>query len=330
MILILSYPRDSHVPFIVRKLDRLRAPYLWFDPANFPADAEMRIEYERDGLRRRLLVHQGQQIELDTVKSVWYRRPGRSRVGAQFADAKYHDGLVEHCDVFCAGLWQSLDCLWLPGKPEADRAAENKIVQLQLAARLGFHIPRTLVANSPDSFLDFFEACHGQLIAKPVGQGKGFWLFTDVIRRRMVKGYGMMRHGPVILQEYVPKRLELRITVVGRQVFAAQIDSQAAPHTTVDWRHYGPGYEKTWAKHSLPSDIERLCLEIVEAMGLCFGAIDMIVTPQGEYVFLEINSNGQWLFVEGLTGLPIGDAITAMLLRGAATSAKVPEYASSV
>jgi len=55
-------------------------------------------------------------------------------------------------------------------------------------------------------------------------------------------------------------------------------------------------------------------VELVARLGLRFGAIDIIVTPDDRYVFLEINPNGQWLWIEEETGLPIRDAICTELM----------------
>jgi glutathione synthase/RimK-type ligase-like ATP-grasp enzyme len=116
----------------------------------------------------------------------------------------------------------------------------------------------------------------------------------------------------VIFQQYVPKRVELRVTVVGRRVFAAEIDSQASRSTRHDWRHYDdPNVQ--YRIHTLPPEMARACVRLVEALGLSFGAIDLIQTPEGKYVFLEINPNGQWGWIEDLTGLPISDAIADWL-----------------
>jgi glutathione synthase/RimK-type ligase-like ATP-grasp enzyme len=54
----------------------------------------------------------------------------------------------------------------------------------------------------------------------------------------------------------------------------------------------------------------------VERLGLCYGAIDMVLTPDGRYVFLEINPNGQYLWIEEAAGLPISDAICDLLMSG--------------
>ena len=35
------------------------------------------------------------------------------------------------------------------------------------------------------------------------------------------------------------------------------------------------------------------------SLGLKFGCFDFIVTPDGEYVFLEVNEAGQFLWIEG-------------------------------
>src|SRR6185312_12158775 len=105
---------------------------------------------------------------------------------------------------------------------------------------------------------------------------------------------------------------ELRITVVGRQVFAAEIHSQHSNHTRHDWRRYDR-YATPYFRHELPGALQRRCIALVERMGLCYGAIDMVLTPDGRYVFLEINPNGQYLWIEQATGLPISDAICDLL-----------------
>lgn len=97
------------------------------------------------------------------------------------------------------------------------------------------------------------------------------------------------------VQEYIEKAFELRVTVVGNRIFACRIDSQLQQDDTgkIDWRQ---GYGT-----------------YLRRMGLNFGCFDFIVTPSGEYVFLECNPNGQWLWVELETGLPISEAIARWL-----------------
>jgi glutathione synthase/RimK-type ligase-like ATP-grasp enzyme len=109
----------------------------------------------------------------------------------------------------------------------------------------------------------------------------------------------------------------LRVTVVGSAVFAAEIHSQFTQHTRFDWRRYDH-FETPHRIHALPTEIAQQCVSLVRQLGLCYGAIDLVLTPEGRHVFLEINPNGQYLWIEHATGLPISDAVCDLLLAGAA------------
>ena len=137
--------------------------------------------------------------------------------------------------------------------------------------------------------------------------------YTEIVSRRDVGYTDSVRYVPVLFQAYVPKRVELRVTVVGQQVFAAEIHSQASHRTRHDWRRYD-FFKTIYLPHELPREVERRCLQLVERLGLCYGAIDMILTPDNHYVFLEINPNGQYLWIENETGLAISDALCDLLI----------------
>ena len=100
---------------------------------------------------------------------------------------------------------------------------------------------------------------------------------------------------------------------MGERVFAAEIASQSSARTRHDWRHYDVD-STPHTVHQLPPAIERACITLVRSLGLVYGAIDFVLTPDGEYVFLEINPNGQYLWIEHLTGLPITAAIVDHLM----------------
>ncbi|HEU5378468.1 MAG TPA: hypothetical protein VFV38_23845 [Ktedonobacteraceae bacterium] len=114
-----------------------------------------------------------------------------------------------------------------------------------------------------------------------------------------------------LFQEEIPKELELRITVIGKRVFAAEIFSQQSPRTQVDFRqayadlHYGI--------HTLPPTIHNQCLALTKALGLTFAAIDMVLTPDHRYVFLELNCSGQWAWIGQATGLPLCETLVDVL-----------------
>lgn len=119
---------------------------------------------------------------------------------------------------------------------------------------------------------------------------------------------------PVILQPRLHKRCDLRITVVGKTVFPVAIWSQQHAETSVDWRAWDLAkVDLTHSKFGLPPRVSDRCLALNKALNLRFSCIDMVLTTDGEFYFLEVNPNGQWAWIEDMVGPPIRDAIIDLL-----------------
>jgi hypothetical protein len=320
MILILTESQDLHANAVESRLRRRGANVCRFDWSEFPRTASLSMDY-RGGRKRVRLKRGGEELELTACTAGWLRRPNKPRVSERISDPLLRSYAEEECFKVIQDTWNALDIPWLPGPIHAIRGADNKQLQLQLATALGLEIPPTLITNDPDELLEFHRQHGGRIIDKfpsvtmAASQRTGGELmrYTQAVTTRDVGYARRLRHAPMLFQAQVPKRFELRITVVGQQVLAAEIHSQATWRTQLDWRHYDWGHTP-YRVHRLPDSIRRACLELVSRLELRFGAIDMIVTPDDRYVFLEINPNGQWLWIEDETGLPIADAICATLL----------------
>ena len=321
MILILTEPSDTHSDFVIEMLKKRGAEFIRFNPADFPSRASLSIGYSANGQMRSTLRLKDTTIDLNEIRSVWTRRPGLPVPGDRIQDNTVREFVASESQSFLRDAWNALDCFWLPAHPAVILRAQFKVSQLRIASELKFELPPTVVTNSPEEFLDFYQQNNGQIISKLAGSafqraaGNTFVRYTEVVAHRDVGYASAIQHCPVILQAYIPKRLELRITVVGRHVFAAEIHSQHTHHTRYDWRRYD--FEQTpHFPHELPPEIATQCVSLVERLGLHYGAIDMIVTPDGRYVFVEINPNGQYLWIEQKTGLPISSAICDLLISG--------------
>ena len=322
MILVLSALEDRTVRAVLPELEALGASVLWFDPAEFPGASQVSLELDRRGFYRKLLHRGGRTIDLDEVSAVWVRRPRAVEAGPTVREEGRRRWAEDSARDAMQGLYELLDGLWMPARPRVTLAAMNKIWQLSLAAELGLKVPRTCITSSPDTFLEFREETEGELISKSVAasllakvDGERRAPFTSPVHRRHAVNAAAVRHAPAIFQAYVPKRLELRVTVVGDRVFPVAIDSQSSRLTRHDWRHYDN--ERTaYTPHALPPDVEGRCVELLRRLGLTYGAIDMVLTPAGDYVFLEINPNGQWEWVQELSGVPIARAIAEVLVGG--------------
>lgn len=262
---------------------------------------------------------------MEEIGGIWYRRPAEPVPSQQIEDQDDYWFATQESEEALLGLWRILDCTWV-SHPDALAAASYKPAQLSISSQLGFEVPRTLVTNDASEAKEFLEELGGLAIIKPLRYGLvreteeyEEVIFTNLVRLGDLESrVGSIALCPCFFQEYIPKKVEIRATVVGRDVFAAEIHSQETPGAEHDWRKV-PAAEVEHARHDLPGEVADRCVRLVERLGLNFGAIDLICTPDGRYVFLEINPNGQWLWIETLTGLPITDSLISLLAGGVAS-----------
>ena len=172
------------------------------------------------------------------------------------------------------------------------RRAEHKPLQLKLAQALGLDVPRTLMTNDPDEVRAFAASCPSGVVTKMTSS---FAVYVE-------QG-----------QEQVAKAVELRVRVVGDQVMAAAIDSQARPGARNDWRREGVALIEAWQPYTLPEPVRLRVLRLMDALGLNYGAFDFIVTPEGRHVFLEVNPVGEFMWLLRYPGLPIAEALADVL-----------------
>jgi glutathione synthase/RimK-type ligase-like ATP-grasp enzyme len=94
------------------------------------------------------------------------------------------------------------------------------------------------------------------------------------------------------------------------EAFACKIDSQVKENDKgrIDWRE-GYDHEISFTPIELPVEINKKCEAFLEEVECNFGCFDIIFTENDEYVFLECNLNGQWLWIEEETGLEISKKI---------------------
>ncbi|MER7168601.1 MvdC/MvdD family ATP grasp protein [Micromonospora sp. NPDC000207] len=326
MILILTSPDDVHADAAEAELGRRGATWVRFDPADVPSRASLTVCVDDGRVTRTLVRHADPDtgsprvVDLDAVTAVWFRRPG-TPVAPAHLDDPYATFVVEESRQFVGDVWETLDVPALPAPRPVVLRAQQKVRQLQLAVRLGFDVPATVVGNDPDAVLDLFGRTGGTLITKQVGLsavGDELMRYTEPVSHRDLVHVDGVRHCPFIAQARVPKRVELRVTVVGDRVFTAAVDSQRSNHARHDWRRQDER-NTPWSTYDLPEEVAARCVALTRLLGLRYGALDMIVTPDDRYVYIEINPSGQYLWVEEETGLPITAAVVDLLTEAAAT-----------
>jgi glutathione synthase/RimK-type ligase-like ATP-grasp enzyme len=215
-------------------------------------------------------------------------------------------------------LWALMgDKKWIDDPWKIQRA-EGKIFQLAMAANVGLDIPDTVVTSDPEEVRRFYADHHGKIVSNIVVPAPilDHVIYTNPVTEDQMIGIDSVKMCPSIFQEEVLKSYELRITVVGDRVFAARIDSQDDEETKIDWRRKPVlnDHAVSFSPCKIPDDITQKIYRFMVKMGLRFGCIDMIVTPDGKYVFLEINPNGQWYFVQLKTKMDIATSIVELVL----------------
>jgi len=310
MIVVVSHPNDIHAVRVLELLRRNRRPALLFDISDLPEKATLTIAYQ-NGRVSRVAYGRGavEKVDLGHAVSVWWRRPQMPDL-SPIVDENTRAFTQNEWQEAINGLWQLLRVPWM-NPPARDEVASRKAYQLKVAAEFGLRIPETIITSDPDEARRFVrEHGLGRTVFKTFSCTHAIWRETRLVGKEEFDLLDQVRLAPVIFQEYVPSGADVRVTVVRNKVFAAAIHSQSTDYP-VDFR-MSLGQARTEAV-DLPSALVERLLGFMARLELVYGAIDLRRTPAGEYVFLEINTAGEFLFIEERTGQPITQAVADWL-----------------
>lgn len=308
---------DVHADLVEQKLRRFG-----MEPYRLNLDVESLTKTRTTYADSTWVLHlpDGRCLDLSSVKKVYLRR-AFVEMPMELREEQDDDWRIweNEWNRTLIGMYYALrNASWINPFRQAF-AAENKYYQYDLAQQIGFRIPQTLVSNERKLLIDFCKR-HDKTVIKLMSQDfygtqqEGYKsIYVNQISSADLHEFGEAGENPVVLQEYIPKQFEVRYTVVADGHFACQIDSQKSQIAGVDWRRYDIPH----TPHSMiepPPEIRQKVAGLMQQLGLIFGALDFVVTPQGEWYFLEINPMGQWLWIEELVEAPISDSIVQWLL----------------
>jgi glutathione synthase/RimK-type ligase-like ATP-grasp enzyme len=220
-------------------------------------------------------------------------------------DAKFYGAAMGEVRNTLFGFLESIDVYSL-GKPSVYRRLDSKEEQLKIADKIGLKIPETTITNNPEEAKQFILK-HQNVVAKMqtgfaiYEDGVESVVFTNVINEEKLEELDTLLYCPMQFQKKIEKKKELRVTIVGRDVYAFEIDSQQSEKAKIDWRKDGVNLIDKWIPTELPTDIEAKLLELLDVYHVDYGAIDIIVSPEDEYYFIEINAAGEFFWLDNLT-----------------------------
>ena len=319
-VLIFSPRDDAHATAIRWALTQKGLGVHMVPAVNAGENARASIWASEDGLQMKgSLIHPGSDL-----RSVWYRRPRPPEAGAcHEADRGFISGqwLRLQDNVFSlAG--DLLGALWI-NEPEAANRAENKLMQLRVAQEIGLVFPDTVVSNDAREVRTLLQRWPRVVFKtfypynwKSESTGSTYNISVKLLDASSELPEEAVAMCPGIFQRYIEKAYDIRVTVIGDRFFAVRM-RKGDGSAYVDWRKHMMDEDLFIEECSLPADLEEKLRVLMRRLGLVYGAIDLVVTPEGDIYFLEINQSGQFLFVEeALPTIPLLDAMTSMLASG--------------
>ncbi|MGH4019085.1 MAG: ATP-grasp ribosomal peptide maturase [Pseudonocardiaceae bacterium] len=317
-VVIFAQQADAPVDAVVRELAARDVPIFRADTSWFPRQMVLDARLRTDGRWIGELSTPYRAVDLDAVRSIWYRDPttfsfaeGITDVERAYAHREARLGL--------GGVLASLDVLWV-NHPNRAADAAYKPLQLATAARCGLTTVATVVTNSPDVVHRLAAESPAGVVRKSLGPntvtegGKLTVAFTHRLSVADLADLSGVDAAATQVQQWVDKIHEARVVVVGERMFTVLIRASSAA-SRVDWRADYPALSYEWV--DTPPEVEKGLRSYLAALGLVYLAVDFAIDADGRWVFLESNSSGQYFWLEAQTGAPITAAVADLLAGGA-------------
>lgn len=321
-VLIITHTKDnSSVDKVVNFINEAGGEAIRFDVDKYPVHYTLTTLFSNN--QWQVLLEDGSTThELNDVAAVWYRRSFNLGTGLKEVLPKEYLGpTMREVQHTLFGMLEALPCFQI-AKYSEYRRLDSKEEQLRIAVKHGLRIPATCISNSPKHTKSFAE--QQQPVVTKMQSSFAVYkgeeehvVFTNDITDAHLQDMSSLQLCPMTFQQKLEKKLELRVTIVGHKIFAFSVDSQKMANAKTDWRKEGAAMVDDWKPFDLPQHIGQQLLSFMDEYKLNYGAIDLILTPDNEYYFLEINAAGEYFWLDLLCDYEISKQIAAVLLGNA-------------
>jgi hypothetical protein len=259
------------------------------------------------GVTAKIATEDGSAIRASDLRVLWLRRPTADQLDLFENEPRTTADLINNeCRGAIAGLLGTgVEGRWI-STIEATVRASDKLVQLNAAHSCGFRIPETLVSQSQSEVAEFFHRFNGKVIVKPIVGVQGPILLTRFMGNPLELDEASFEVCPGLYQEFISGTRHIRLNCFGNRSFAASIDTE-----DLDWR---PNLNVPIHAWRVSDDLHCRVRRVLDHLGLEMGIIDIKEAPSGELIWLEVNPQGQLLFLESLTNEPLASHFADFLL----------------
>lgn len=312
-ILIITNKGDYTSDILIKNLHERNIKFFRFNTEEYTYQTEASLHFSNNELLIQL-IHEGERISLDSIRGIWYRRPVPPSLHEELDESDSEFANRESKE-FLLNLWMLLsDKNWI-NDPFQLNKVERKSYQIKVAIQCGFMVPETLFTSNSKLAEQFFQKNNKSVIAKPLSHGSygnddEYVIYsTDLESQNNTLDWSMTTHAPTIFQKRIDKQYDIRLTAIGKKLFAHSIVQNS--DETIDWRR--KSLDLSYNEVDIPDLIEEKVLKFMEIMKIKFGAFDFAIQDK-EWYFLEINPSGQWAWLELITGSRMSDSLTDILM----------------
>lgn len=323
-LLILTCQDDLHVDAVIRRLTEVRPNFqiIRINTDKLPVNLDYCFHWKNSGeLNTTFLKVLDSGVSTEDVSVIWYRKPDRppphpaliDQTAQECSVQEYREFLHSFLGFFPQAKW--VNDFW---KMQRYSIKANQIL---LAKEVGLSVPETIISNDL-AVIKTLSSRYAQIIVKPLSfagfswGGTQYGCFTNILTAKDVDMLQSedLSYAPAIFQQRINKFQELRVTVIGEAIFACEIQTEPGSVENIDWR-IETIVELPHRIVELPKNIADRLKQLLSLMGLNFGAFDLILDETGTYYFLEVNPNGQYYWIELLTGAPLTEAMVSLILK---------------
>lgn len=309
--LLISNSSDVHTDLLVRAARERTLPFFRLNTDHFRRDGGIRLLFGR-GDAAGTLRYRDKAVDLEAVTLIVYRRPQRAYENDSSAPI-WTTWIVDQEWKRVEETLSVMATAAVVNRVGPSAVARNKLAQLVHAGRVGLDVPRSLVTTEQTEATSF-AADYGRVVTK--GISASYVLDGEIVRTgftRLVEHADLDMHDPtgcpILLQEHVPPAAVWRIAAVGEATFGVRYTGAALKEVT-DARlvHQDLHGEPC----DVPQQVARGLRELCHSLGILFCSADFVETADGRLVFLDLNPDGQWAWLQLEFDLPIADQIIGL------------------
>ena len=187
--------------------------------------------------------------------------------------------------------------------------AVDKYLSLGLLAEAKLPVPETIVCQTAEDALLAYEQLGGDVVIKPVfgGEGRGITRLSDPALA--VRAFRMLEQleGVIYLQKFIAHDgSDVRVFVLGDEIFCMRRQNLDDWRTNISLGGKGQPYKAS-------AEVIQLARQAAAVVQAEIAGVDIVFTPDGTPVILEVNAVPGWRGLAGVTGIDIGLEVTRYL-----------------